>query len=74
MKHLDAALIRTSWTVFADTFQVEASELGVQTLKFSVPCFFNFLTAGSCSSYLNDGPFEVGDLLPCPSEQSHDRQ
>ena len=64
MTYLDGALIRTSWTVFADAFQVEASELGVQTLKFSVPSFLNFLTAGSYSSYLNG----------CPSEQSHDRQ
>jgi len=64
MTYLDGALTRTSWTVFADAFQVEASELGVQTLKFSVPSFLNFLTAGSNSSYLNDRPFV----------RSHDRQ
>ena len=31
--------IRASWTVFADTYQVEARELSVNCRKFSVPSF-----------------------------------
>ena len=43
---LCSASLRAAWTVFADTFSVEARELGVSTLKFSVPSFVHFLATG----------------------------
>ena len=46
MMNLSGADIRTAWTVFADAFVVEAREVGVATLKFSVTVFLNFLTTG----------------------------
>ena len=68
--NFDSAVIRTSWTVFADAFRAEARELNVNTFEFSVTSFLNFLVTGSHNNYLSNGPFESGDLLPSPSEQS----
>ena len=39
MMNLSGADLRASSTVFADTFTVEAREIGVATLKFSVAGF-----------------------------------
>ena len=68
MTNIGGAFLRTSWTVFADAFQAEASELKISTFKFSVPSFFNFLNNGIHPSSLCNGTFEVGEQLPVPSE------
>jgi len=70
MTHINGALLRTSWTVFADTFTVEARELGVSSLKFSVSSFLCFLTTGERPSSLSDGPFDMGELPPSPTKQT----
>ena len=65
---LCSASLRAAWTVFADTYSVEARELGVNALKFSVPSFLNFLANVDRDNCLNDclrsGPFEPGVLAP----------
>jgi hypothetical protein len=72
MTHLNGADLRTAWTVFADAFVVEAREVGVVPLKFSVTSFLCFLTTGervNASSLMN-GSFEFGELPPNPPEQT----
>ena len=62
----------SAWTFFADAYSAEARELGVCTLKFSVPSVLHFLATRSRQNCLNDcsnGPFEVGALPPAPELQ-----
>ena len=79
MTNLSGADLRASWTVFADAFVVEAREIGVATLKFSVTGFLNFLSSGEhpqitagrvlptpCAGSFNAGTFERGTLHPGP--------
>ena len=71
MTNFESVIIRASWKVFADAFQAEARELNVNTFKFSVPSFSNSSTTGSHPNRSSNGPSELGNLLPSPSEQSH---
>ena len=69
---LCSASLRAAWTVFADTFSVEARELGVSTLKFSVPSFVHFLATG-CRP--ENGPLTCNAIAPGNADQvscSHD--
>ena len=50
--------IRVAWSVFADTFSVDARELGVPHTKFSLASFLNQLNAAQLSDCLSAGPFE----------------
>jgi len=70
MTNLSGADLRTSWTVFADAFVVEAREIGVATLKFSVTGFLSFLSSGE-RPLIYAGAFERGTLHPVPQGGGH---
>ena len=40
---ISGAILRKSWTVFAEAFFVEAREVGIDAKRFSVPSFLNFI-------------------------------
>ena len=44
LRILPNPIIRTNWSVFAQSFKVEARELGVTYRQFSLPSFLNFIT------------------------------
>jgi len=48
---LTGSQIRAAWSVFADTFFVEAREVAIQCRRFSLPSFLGFLNE---PSFLND--------------------
>ena len=55
MTIISGSQLRTSWTVFADAFQVDAREVSVNCRSFSVPSFLEFLHASSsATSFLID--------------------
>ena len=58
---LNGQQIRSAWSVFADSFFVEARELGVQCRRFSLPSFFGYLNQLSCLNIATDSyrEFEV---------------
>ena len=45
MHSISGPLLRTAWTVFADTFLVEASEVSLSCRRSSVPSFLAFLNS-----------------------------
>ena len=51
---LCSASLRAAWTVFADTYSVEAREFGVNARKFSVPSCLPFLADVDRDNCLND--------------------
>ena len=58
---LSGPQIRTAWTVFAETFLVEAREVSLSCRNFSVPSFLDFLSEeDSSASFFIQEPFEVG--------------
>ena len=70
MTNLSGADLRASWTVFADAFVVEAREIGVATLKFSVTGFLSFLSSGE-RPLIYAGAFERGTLHPVSQGSGH---